>query len=325
MRLVTYRARVSAPTRLGAIVDDLVIDLQRLGHCAGQAIPGDMLDFIDLGPNAVSVTAALLDRYRGQWPLDTSLPLANVRLLAPIQRPRKNIFGIGLNYAEHVEESSRSLDTIDELPKQPVIFSKPPTTVIGPGEAIEHNEAITRQLDWEVELAVIMGRRASRMDEAQAMEYVFGYTIINDISARDNRRAGQWIYSKGQDTYAPLGPVIVTADEVVEPHNLNLGLKVNGVEKQNSNTRHLLFRIPALIADISAAMTLEPGDIIATGTPSGVGAGRTPQEWLWPGDVVEAWVEGIGTLRNPVVAVGDEPRKGPGSITGDNNGSDRHA
>lgn len=303
MRLVTYRANVSTAARLGAIVDDLVVDLQRLGAHAGQAIPDDILAFIDLGPHAVTTTTALLATHKGRWPLDASLPLGNVRLLAPIPRPRKNIFGIGLNYVEHVAESSRTLDTSSDLPKQPVIFSKPPTTVIGPGDAIEHNGAITQQLDWEVELAVVMGRRARGVGETQAMEHVFGYTVVNDISARDNRRAGQWIYSKGQDTYAPMGPVIVTADEIADPHDLNLGLKVNGIEKQNSNTRHLLFKIPALIADISAGITLEPGDIIATGTPSGVGAGRTPQEWLWPGDVVEAWVEHIGTLRNPVVAV----------------------
>ena len=312
MRLVTYRAHVNAAARLGAIVDDLVIDLQRLGAHADQALPADILEFIDLGPHAVASTTALLDSYAGKWPLDTALPLVNVKLLAPIPKPRKNIFGIGLNYVEHVEESSRTLDTSKELPKQPVIFSKPPTTVIGPGDAIEHNEAITRQMDWEVELAVIMGSRAKRVGEADALNYVFGYTVLNDISARDNRRAGQWIYSKGQDTYAPLGPVIVTADEIRDPHNLNLTLKVNGVQKQSSNTRHLLFNIPALISDISAGITLEPGDIIATGTPAGVGAGRTPQEWLWPGDVVEAWVENIGTLRNPVVAVGNEPRNGNG-------------
>ncbi|MET4575342.1 fumarylacetoacetate hydrolase family protein [Ottowia thiooxydans] len=310
MRLVTFRANVSASARLGAIVDDLVVDLQRLGAHAGQAIPADILDFIDLGPHAVASTTALLEAHRGKWPLGTALPLVNVKLLAPIPRPRKNIFGIGLNYVEHVEESSRTLDTAKELPKQPVIFSKPPTAVIGPDDAIEHNAAITQQLDWEVELAVVIGRRAKRVTDEKALDHVFGYTVLNDISARDNRRAGQWIYSKGQDTYAPLGPVIVTADELADPHNLNLSLKVNGVEKQNSNTRHLLFNINHLIADISAAITLEPGDIIATGTPSGVGAGRTPQEWLWPGDVVEAWVEGIGTLRNPVVAVGPQTRSG---------------
>ena len=184
-----------------------------------------------------------------------------------------------------------------------VIFSKPPTTVIGPGDAIEHNKEITQQMDWEVELAVIIGTRGKGVKAAEALDYVFGYSVLIDISARDCRRAGQWIYSKGQDTYAPFGPVIVTTDEISDPHALDLSLTVNGVTKQSSNTRHMLFNVNALIADISKGMTLEPGDIIATGTPDGVGAGRTPQEWLWPGDVVVAKVEGIGELRHPVVAV----------------------
>jgi len=245
----------------------------------------------------------MLSEHASHWPVGTALPLANVRLLAPIPRPRKNIFGIGLNYVEHVAESSRALDTAKELPKQPIIFSKPPTSVIGPDEAIEHNRTITQQLDWEVELAVVMGRTARRIAEAQALDFVFGYSVMIDVSARDNRRAGQWIYSKGQDTYAPFGPCIVTADEIGDPHALDLWLTVNGVEKQRSNTRHMLFKVPLLISDISAAITPEAGDIIATGTPDGVGAGRTPQEWLWPGDVVEAEVTGIGRLRHPVVAV----------------------
>jgi 2-keto-4-pentenoate hydratase/2-oxohepta-3-ene-1,7-dioic acid hydratase in catechol pathway len=226
-----------------------------------------------------------------------------VRLLAPIPRPRKNIFGIGLNYVEHVAESARTLDTAKELPKQPVVFSKPPTTVIGNGDAIQHDEQVTQQMDWEVELAVVIGSTCRRTSKDEAMGKVFGYTVMNDVSARDCRRAGQWIFSKGQDTYAPMGPCIVTADEVADPHNLDLWLKVNGKIKQQSNTRHMLFKIPDLIADISSAITLEPGDIIATGTPAGVGAGMDPQEWLWPGDVVELGVETIGELRNPVVKV----------------------
>jgi 2-keto-4-pentenoate hydratase/2-oxohepta-3-ene-1,7-dioic acid hydratase in catechol pathway len=303
MRLVTYRAHVSAAARLGALVNDDVIDLEALGLHAGQPLPSDMLDFIDLGPGAVRSTTELLAAYEGNWPVGVAQPVVNVKLLAPIPRPRKNVFGIGLNYVEHVAESSRALDTSKELPKQPVIFSKPPTSVIGPDDAIEHNRALTQQLDWEVELAAIIGTRAKRVSTADALKYVFGYSVMNDISARDNRRAGQWIYSKGQDTFAPFGPVIVTADEIPDPQVLDLSLKVNGVTKQDSNTRHMLFKVDFLISDISAAITLEPGDIIATGTPEGVGAGRSPQEWMWPGDVVEATVEKIGTLRNPIVAV----------------------
>lgn len=302
MRLVTYQHPIAAMARLGALVDELVVDVQRLAQAQGMELPAQMLDFIDLGPAALQALRRLLNTDRAGWPPQAVHPVENVRLLAPIPKPRKNIFGIGLNYVEHLEESSRSLDTAKELPREPVIFSKPPTCVIGPGDAIEHNAAITRQLDWEVELAVILGRRARRVQESDALSCVFGYSVIIDISARDCRRAGQWIYSKGQDTHGPLGPCIVTADELTDPHVLDLWLSVNGTIKQQSNTRHMLFKVPRLIADISAGITLEPGDIIATGTPAGVGAGRSPQEWLWPGDVVVACVEGIGTLRHPVVA-----------------------
>ncbi|KKO72179.1 fumarylacetoacetate hydrolase family protein [Kerstersia gyiorum] len=301
MRLVTYRTEPAAAGRLGAIVGDLVVDLELFGDVAGQPLPDNMLDFIDLGPSAVKLTSQLLAEMEGEFPVGVALPLANVKLLAPIPRPRKNIFGIGLNYVEHVAESSRTLDTSKELPKEPVIFSKPPTSIIGPGDAIEHNKKITQQLDWEVELAAIIGTRATRVKKEDALKYVFGYSVMIDVSARDCRRAGQWIYSKGQDTYAPFGPVIVTADEIPDPHVLDLSLALNGVTKQSSNTRHMLFKVDTLIADISAAITLEPGDIIATGTPEGVGAGRSPQEWMWPGDVVHAVVEDIGELRHPVV------------------------
>ncbi|MGJ3355732.1 fumarylacetoacetate hydrolase family protein [Providencia sp. Je.9.19] len=303
MRLITYRSDITAAARLGAIVDQQVVDLARLAEEQGQYLPDNMLDFIDLGPQGVRAGTELLNIYQGQFPAGTAWSVQNVKILAPIPRPRKNIFGIGLNYVEHVAESSRTLDTSKELPKEPVIFSKPPTTVIGPGDAIEHNGAITQQLDWEVELAVIMGTRAKSVSHDDALNYVFGYSLMIDMSARDCRRAGQWIYSKGQDTFAPFGPCIVTADEIPDPHTLNLSLKVNGVTKQDSNTRHMLFNVNALIADISKGITLEPGDIIATGTPEGVGAGRSPQEWVWPGDVIEAYVEKIGELRHPVVAI----------------------
>jgi 2-keto-4-pentenoate hydratase/2-oxohepta-3-ene-1,7-dioic acid hydratase in catechol pathway len=302
MRFVTYRASIDAAARLGVVEKDHVVDVATIGECAGLKLPSAILDFIDLGPTALAGLKSILELNRDRWPVGSAVPLVNVKLLAPIPRPRKNIFGIGLNYVEHVAESARTLDTSKELPKQPVIFSKPPTSVIGPGEAIEHNARITQQLDWEVELAVIMGKTARRVLEADALGFVFGYSVMIDISARDNRRAGQWIYSKGQDTYAPFGPCIVTADEITDPHTLDLWLTVNGQTKQRSNTRYMLFNVPTLIADISAGITLEAGDIIATGTPDGVGAGRTPPEWLWPGDIVEAGVDGIGTIRHPVVA-----------------------
>jgi 2-keto-4-pentenoate hydratase/2-oxohepta-3-ene-1,7-dioic acid hydratase in catechol pathway len=303
MKLVTYRTDSEAAARLGALSADHVVDLQRLGQKTGIDLPDNMLAFIDLGPRAVGTTAEMLATHLGKWPVGTALPVGNVMLLAPIPRPRKNIFGIGLNYVEHIAESSLALDTSANLPDKPVIFSKPPTAVIGTGEAIQHNGKLTQQLDWEVELAVIIGRTARRVSKSEALAHVFGYSVMNDVSARDNRRAGQWIFSKGQDSYAPFGPCIVTADEIPDPQALELWLTVNGVEKQRSNTRHMLFKVDELIADISSAITLEPGDIIATGTPSGVGAGRTPQEWMWPGDVIEAGIAGIGQIRNPVVPI----------------------
>ena len=302
MRLVTYRATVESEARLGALAGDLVINLARFGAVKGVPFPSTMLEFIDLGPQAVGIATALIAQCEGQFPVGTTSPLANVKLLAPIPRPRKNIFGIGLNYTEHVAESAKSLDTSPELPRQPVIFSKPPTSVIGPDEPILHNKAITQQLDWEVELAAIMGTKAKGVAREDALKYVFGYTVLIDMSARDCRRAGQWIYSKGQDSFAPMGPVVVTADEIPDPQTLDLWLTVNGVEKQRSNTAYMLFKVDELVADISQGITLEPGDIIATGTPAGVGAGMDPQEWVWPGDVIVATVEGIGTLRHPVVA-----------------------
>ena len=302
MKLVSYRSGPEAAARLGILEGPFVIDVEKLGQLENLSLPDSMLDLIQAGPYTLSTLGDLLKRSERR-PVDGTLPIANVALLAPIPRPRKNIFGIGLNYVEHVEESSRALDTSKNLPDKPVIFSKPPTTVIGPGDAVQHNKAITQQLDWEVELAVIIGTTCRRVREQDALAHVFGYSVLIDISARDCRRAGQWIYSKGQDTYAPFGPCIVTADEVGDPHTLDLWLSVNGVMKQKSNTRHMLFKVQQLIADISAGMTLEPGDIIATGTPSGVGAGRKPQEWLWPGDVIEAGVERIGELRHPVVAI----------------------
>lgn len=302
MRLVSYRASVEAEARLGAIVGDLVLDLARFGAVRGVDLPSTMLDFIDLGPAAVATVSGLIEESADKFPLGAALPLANVKLLAPIPRPRKNVFGIGLNYTEHVAESAKSLDTSPDLPRQPVIFSKPPTSVIGPGEPILHDREITQQLDWEVELAAIIGTRAKRISRDEALSHVFGYTVCIDMSARDCRRAGQWIYSKGQDSFCPMGPVVVTADEITDPQTLDLWLTVNDVEKQRSNTAFMLFKVDELIADISQGITLEPGDIIATGTPAGVGAGRDPQEWVWPGDTIVACVEGIGTLRHPVVA-----------------------
>ncbi len=301
MKLATYRIKIDEQARLGYIDDNIVIDVNLLAEIAGEYLPATMQSFIDAGISAKTRLGELIKQYQGNWPAGTTSAVSDTRFLAPIPRPQKNIFGIGLNYTEHVAESARSLDTSAELPQEPVIFTKPPTTVTSWNSPIVHRNSLTQQLDWEVELAVIIGSGGSSIPKEDALNHVFGYTIINDVSARDCRRAGQWIVSKGQDSFAPMGPIIVTADEVKDPHNLNLWLKKNGEMKQNSNTKFMLFKIPELIADISSGMRLEPGDIIATGTPSGVGAGRDPQEWMWPGDIIEAGIEGIGTIRNPVI------------------------
>lgn len=299
MKLVTYTINGSE-AKLGVIQNDTIIDVESLAHKSNEEFPLTMLDLIDAGSVMVKKIADTIASGTENTIASASIPVDEAVLLAPIPRPRKNIIGIGLNYTEHVAESARTLDTSNELPQKPVIFSKPPTAVIGTNENVILNPKLTQQLDWEVELAVIIGKKGKYVPSNEAMEYVFGYTVINDISARDCRRAGQWIVSKGQDTFAPMGPYLVTKDEITDPHNLNLSLTVNGVEKQNSNTKFLLFNINDLIEDLSTVFTIEPGDIIATGTPSGVGAGRTPQEWLKDGDVIEATVEGIGTLISTV-------------------------
>jgi len=299
MKLATYKINHTAP-RLGVVQDNHMIDLEDVAKIKKTVLPQTMLELIDLGLTEVSRIQELIDSLTEDERTNCYYPLSNVTFLAPIPKPRKNIIGIGLNYTEHVAESARTLDTSNDLPQEPVIFSKPPTTVTATNTEILHNRKLTQQLDWEVELAVIIGKEGKYVPKQDAMEYVFGYTVINDISARDCRRSGQWIVSKGQDTFAPMGPVLVTKDEIPNPHNLNLSLKLNGVEKQNSNTKFMLFNINDLIEDLSTVFTLEPGDIIATGTPAGVGAGRNPQEWMWNGDVVEATVEGIGTIVNTV-------------------------
>ena len=300
MRFVTFSTSEQGPSILGLVVDgSTVIDLCRA--LAGSiTVPERLIDYIAAGPALhESVRDAVAGA--GAWPSDVAFSLADVTLRAPL-RPGK-IVGVGLNYVEHVEESSRTLDTAKELPTRPVLFSKPGTAVVGPGEPIQHNGAMTQQLDWECELAVVMGQVARKVPEAQALDYVFGYSIVNDISARDQRRSGQWFFSKGQDSYAPFGPMIVTTDEITDPHTLRLSLTVNGDQRQDGNSQHMLFKIPVLIADITSGVTLEPGDVIATGSPQGVGAAMDPPTFLQPGDVVACTIEVIGTLENPVAAV----------------------
>ena len=299
MKLLTYKTQDTEP-RLGFIHNNQVIDMQDFGDVSNFPLPNDMLELIDMGFEIIAEITEMIDETPENFFEEIAYEMNEVTILAPIEKPRKNIIGIGLNYTEHVAESARTLDTTGKLPTKPIIFSKPPTTVTATNTEIIKNTKLTSQLDWECELAVIISKKGKYVPKTEALDYVFGYTVINDISARDCRREGQWIVSKGQDTFAPMGPVIITKDEIENPHNLNLSLKVNGVEKQNSNTKLMLFNINDLIEDLSTVFTLEAGDIIATGTPAGVGAGRDPQEWMYDGDVVEATVEGIGTIVNTI-------------------------
>jgi len=299
MKLLTYKTQDTEP-RLGFIHNKQVIDMQDFGDISNFPLPNDMLELIDMGFEIIAEITEMIAETPENFFEEIAYEMDEVTILAPIEKPRKNIIGIGLNYTEHVAESARTLDTTGKLPTKPIIFSKPPTTVTATNTEIIKNTKLTSQLDWECELAVIISKKGKYVPKSEALDYVFGYTVINDISARDCRREGQWIVSKGQDTFAPMGPVIVTKDEIENPHNLNLSLKVNGVEKQNSNTKFMLFNINDLIEDLSTVFTLEAGDIIATGTPAGVGAGRDPQEWMYDGDVVEATVEGIGTIVNTI-------------------------
>jgi 2-keto-4-pentenoate hydratase/2-oxohepta-3-ene-1,7-dioic acid hydratase in catechol pathway len=299
MKLLTYKTLDTEP-RLGFIHNNQVIDMEDFGEISNFPLPTTMLELIDMGFELVEELNDMIAETDPTFFEEIAYEMDEVIFLAPIPKPRKNIIGIGLNYTEHVAESARGLDTSGKLPQKPIIFSKPPTTVTATNTEIIKNTKLTSQLDWEVELAVVIGKKGKYVAKEDAMDYVFGYTVINDVSARDCRREGQWIVSKGQDTFAPMGPILVTKDEIENPHNLNLSLKVNGIEKQHANSKFMLFNINELIEDLSIVFTIEPGDIIATGTPAGVGAGRNPQEWLHDGDVVEATVEGIGTIINTV-------------------------
>lgn len=234
-------------------------------------------------------------------PASAGVPLEQVKLLAPILNPPKNVLCIGRNYREHVSEGARANKTEDKVPEKPVFFTKAHTCIIGPDAAITFNPKVSDQTDWEAELGVIIGRQGRDISEDEALDYVFGYTCLNDVTARDLQRShNQWFKGKSLDTFCPIGPWIVTADELGDPQNLHIQLRVNGETKQDANTRDMIFNVRTIISSLSAGFTLEPGDIIATGTPSGVGFARVPPEFLKDGDVVEVEIEKIGVLRNTV-------------------------
>jgi acylpyruvate hydrolase len=287
MRLVTFTHRGN--TRIGIWMQDqkAVLDLS----VAVAELPRDMIGFLEAGEAAMQQARAVLAGAQTEW----LLPAGEVTLQAPIPRPGK-LLCMGHNYRDH------SAMAAGELPETPNLFLKASSAVTGPGMAVIIPPA-SPYIDYEGEFCFVIGKRAWRVSEAEAMQHVAGYTLLNDVTARDyTKHVSQWMLGKSFDTFAPLGPALVTRDEVADPHRLELALTVNGEERQHSNTCNLIFSIPFLIAHLSAVMTLEPGDVISTGTPSGSGAGHKPPVYLQPGDEIRLTVESIGELFTPVTA-----------------------
>jgi 2-keto-4-pentenoate hydratase/2-oxohepta-3-ene-1,7-dioic acid hydratase in catechol pathway len=288
MKLVTFNH--SGNVEVGAIHKDQIMNLSNFA--------GDMISLIEMVHGGIE---QLKDQIES---MSSGIPVESVELLAPIPEPRRNVMCLGLNYAEHAEEHYTASGRQTELPEYPIVFTKAPSSVNGPYADIPYDTAVTQELDWEVELAVIIGRKGKNIPVEEAMEYVFGYTVLNDVSARDlQRRHKQFFKGKSLDGACPMGPWIVTADELTDPHHLRVTSRVNGFVKQDSNTAMMIFDVPSIINHMSCGMTLLPGDIIATGTPSGVGFARQPPEFLQNDDVVECEVEGIGIIRNKVASV----------------------
>jgi 2-keto-4-pentenoate hydratase/2-oxohepta-3-ene-1,7-dioic acid hydratase in catechol pathway len=234
-------------------------------------------------------------------------PLGSVRLAAPIPRPAKNVFCVGLNYRSHVEQNAIALGQPIEIPNIPLFFSKPVTAVIGPGDAVAYDPRLTNKLDFEVELAVVIAKQGTWIDPEDADEHIFGFTIVNDVSARDLQwRTSQFFYGKGLDSYCPMGPAIVTADEMPPLADVVLELRVNGELRQSESAGNMLFPPEVAIAELSKGITLEPGDVISLGTPGGCGYQTVPPRFLRPGDLVECRGGPIGALQNHVVDVTDD-------------------
>ena len=278
MKFVTF-SDASGIARAGLLVGNSVVDVSSRFR--------SVLSIIHGGDEALNVAQSLAS--------DAQIPLDTVKLLAPLpDTPR--IFCVGLNYRDHAVESKM------EIPKVPTVFLKLPSALVGPNVAIEL-PSISSQPDYEAEFACVIGKGGSRIARDEWRDYVFGYTILNDVSARDIQLAtSQWTLGKSFNTFAPLGPAIVTKDEIADPHALDVKLSIDGEVLQHSNTRELIFKLPDLIAYISSITPLQAGDIISTGTPAGVGLGRSPQRWLKAGETITIEVSGLGTLVNPVVA-----------------------
>jgi 2-keto-4-pentenoate hydratase/2-oxohepta-3-ene-1,7-dioic acid hydratase in catechol pathway len=282
MKFVSFQS--AARAEAGVLSGDRVIGLAAAGFA-------DILVVLASGEEG----RAKIDKFVSDPPADSVFPLASLRLLAPVPRPPKLIC-IGLNYRDHAAEAHQ------EIPKVPTIFAKFSNVVIGPGEAIVLPK-ISRKPDYEAEFMFVIGAGGRNIAAEDWQRHVFGYTAFNDVSARDFQSVtSQWMISKTFDTFAPMGPYLVSADEIADPHALDISLSIGGEVLQHSNTRELIFQIPDLIAYLSSVVTLEPGDVVATGTPGGVGFARKPPRYLKPGDEVVVSIEGLGELRNPVIA-----------------------
>jgi 2-keto-4-pentenoate hydratase/2-oxohepta-3-ene-1,7-dioic acid hydratase in catechol pathway len=275
-----------------------MIDVKQTALGAGLDVPHTMLGLIQASADVQHAVRALAQRQDV-----SSIDPAGVHWHAPIPRPLKNVFCMGLNYVAHARESGAARGKETKLPSSPVIFTKAPTTVTGPMDDVPVDWSVTTQVDWEVELGLIIGTAGRNIVRSNALAHVFGYTVINDLSARELQvQHFQWFKGKSLDHFCPMGPVVVTADEFGDPQAKRLRTRVNSVTKQDASTADMIFPVDSIIEWLSKGLTLEPGDIIATGTPEGVGMGRTPPEYLKDGDVVETEVEGIGVLRNRITS-----------------------
>lgn len=287
MKLVTFIQNNTQ--RLGALVErngsEVVVDLQQ----ADPSLPDSVMALLQGGDALLDAARAALEK------APDANALSAVKLAAPLTNPGK-IICIGLNYSDHAAETGQP------IPDYPVVFAKYNNTIVGPGADIVLPK-VSQQVDYEAELGFVIGKRCRYVSEADALSYVAGYLAINDVSARDyQNRTSQWSMGKTFDTFAPMGPALVTRDEVPDPHNLSIRLLIGNEVLQDSNTNKLIFNIPQLVAALSEVMTLEPGDVVSTGTPPGVGAARKPPRFLKAGDMVHVEIEKLGTLSNPVVA-----------------------